>query len=354
ISLAGGLPAESSFPMQKLLDATSSVLKGPGALQYSITEGEPELRQWIANHLGAEITQILVTNGAQQAMDLVTRTLIRPGDTVVVEAPTYLGALQIFDLAQASIVTIDQTPVGPNLKQLESAFQQQPVLFYAVPDFHNPTGCCWPENTRREVIALAKKYKVTIMEDAPYRELRYSGTTLPSLYELAPEQVCHVGSFSKIAAPGLRLGYLCTGKDLLMDISLVKQATDLHSSTLCQRFLLACLQEPYYSDHLDELRDEYRRRRDTLVKTLQYYLGDKVYFSIPDGGMFLWLTLAKGKTDRLADACLDNNIAIVPGSVFYPEETSKARDKMRLNFTHLGPTLLTEGVKRLAAVIDTL
>ncbi len=357
ISLAGGLPAETSFPYEQLRKAASIVLTDPTALQYSITEGEPELRQWVATYLDADINQILITSGAQQAMDLVTRALIQPGDGVVVEAPAYLGALQIFTLARANIIAIEQTSTGPDLNQLESAFQRGPKIFYAVPDFHNPTGCCWPKATRKKVLALASQYGVAIIEDAPYRELRYGGTTVPSLYELAPERVCHTGSFSKTTAPGLRLGFLCANKALLSQVSLIKQATDLHSSTLCQRLLLSCLQEPFYSAHINGLRNDYRHRRNTLVAALQDQLGDKISFEIPEGGMFLWLSLASGNTDKLADQCPGSNVVVVPGSVFYPDKqhgcgVDKPLNKIRLNFTHTKPELLTEGVKRLAAVIN--
>lgn len=354
ISLAGGLPAESCFPIEKFHEAVSRVLADPSALQYSGTEGEPELRQWLANYLNTESARILITNGAQQAMDLLARSLLQPGDAVVIETPAYLGALQVLDLAQANIIAIDQTATGPDLNQLETAFKQQPKLFYAVPDFHNPTGCCWSALVRCEVVALAEKYQVTIIEDAPYRELRYSGTTLTSLYDLSPEQVCRIGSFSKVAAPGLRLGYLCASKSVVANVSLIKQATDLHSSTLCQRLLLSCLQEPFYRDHLIHLKEDYRRRRNTLVNALRDTLGTKVDFLIPQGGMFLWVTANHYDTDELAERALSKKIAIVPGSVFYPHNSSATMNKMRLNFTHATPQLLIKGVERLATVINAL
>ncbi|MBV1932436.1 MAG: PLP-dependent aminotransferase family protein [Porticoccaceae bacterium] len=368
ISLAGGLPATSSFPTERMREAVSVILDDPTALQYSTTEGEPELRRWIAESLNSEslntesstpthtdINQILITNGAQQAMDLVARTLLKAGDKVVVEAPAYPGALQVFNLARANIIPVDQESAGPNLKQLEAAFRQQPKLFYAMPDFHNPTGCCWSVSVRREVISLAKKYQVTIIEDAPYRALRYSGETLPSLYQLSPEGVFHIGSFSKVAAPGLRLGYLCAdskvGESAISDITVVKQTTDLHSSTFCQRLLLACLQEPFHTEHLLMVRQDYRHRRDTLAKALTDQLGDQVSFAMPEGGMFLWLGVNNIDSDLIAARALDNNIAIVPGSVFYPGHHSKKTNKIRLNFSHATPALLTEGIKRLAGVI---
>ncbi len=371
ISLAGGLPATSSFPTERMREAVSIILDDPTALQYSTTEGEPELRHWIAESLNIEplnaesstpthtdINQILITNGAQQAMDLVARTLLKAGDKVVVEAPAYPGALQVFNLARASIIPVDQESTGPNLQQLEAAFKQQPKLFYAVPDFHNPTGCCWSISVRHEVTSLAKKYQVTIVEDAPYRALRYSGETLPSLYQLSPEGVFHIGSFSKVTAPGLRLGYLCAGskasESVISDIAVVKQTTDLHSSTFCQRLLLACLQEPFYTEHLLKVRQDYHHCRDTLAKALADQLGDQMSFSMPEGGMFLWLSVNNIDSDLIAARALDNNIAIVPGSVFYPEQSSKRSNKIRLNFSHSNPTLLTEGVKRLAGVINGL
>ncbi len=370
ISLAGGLPATNSFPAARIRDAASKILEDPGALQYSTTEGEPELRHWIADSLSAAfntgIDQILITNGAQQAMDLIARTLLEPGDNVVVEVPAYLGALQVFNLARANILAIEQTTTGPDLNELEAAFRQQPKLFYAVSDFHNPTGVCWPLEKRQQVIALAKQYRVSILEDAPYRDLRYSGRTLPTLYELASEQTYHIGSFSKVVAPGLRLGYLCakSGAGLgdagsaISQMAIVKQTTDLHSSNLCQRLLMSCLQEPFYSEHLNRLRKQYRRQRDTLVQAVHEYLGERVDFSVPEGGLFLWLSTLNLDTDKLAECALRQDIAIVPSSVFYPKlgahTKAMAKHKMRLNFSHSGPACLVEGVKRLASVIESI
>lgn len=360
ISLAGGLPAEQNFPLQAMREAAEQVLQDASSLQYANTSGEPELRQWVAEHLQSEPTAILITNGAQQALDLIARALLNPGDSVVMEAPSYLGALQVFEIARAKLLTVDQLTQGPDLEQLETLFRsQRPTLFYAIPDFHNPTGCCWSLQVRQAVVALAEKYQVLIVEDAPYRQLRYSGTSLPSLLELAPHQVCHLGSFSKIAAPGLRLGYLCANPEIIAGTTRVKQATDLHSSTLGQRLLLACLQHPSHAQHLDNTTTLYRQRRDVLAQALEQTLNGQLRFELPEGGMFLWATTQAYDTDVLAQQTLAANVAIVPGSAFFASANSiespprqGGRNSMRLNFSHGSPEQLREAVRRIGSVLN--
>jgi 2-aminoadipate transaminase len=365
ISLAGGLPSEENFPLELLQQASASVLSDPQALQYGITEGEPNLREWIVNSMSTETVstetldlrrdQVLISSGSQQAMDLLVRSLIDPGDGVVMEAPSYLGALQVFHLARANVVSVEQTDSGPDLNQLEAIFsQRRPKLFYTVTDFHNPTGCCWSLQTRQNVLQLAQRYGVTILEDAPYRNIRFSGKQLPSLFELAPEQVCYLGSFSKTVTPGLRLGYLCASPDIIEMVARVKQAADLHSSTLCQRLLLPVLKSRQYQNHLNTLKCDYRERRDVLAGALNHYLNGKVSFSLPEGGMFIWARLLNVNTTVLAENALKKKVAIVPGSVFYEGDTSEGSEYIRLNFTHGAPAMLEQAVERLSDVISNI
>lgn len=354
ISLAGGLPSQHVLPVQILQQTLTQLADQPSTLQYGSTEGEPELRQWVANTMNIEDSQVLITSGAQQALDLVIRSLVDEGDTVVVEAPSYLGVLQIFQLARATIITVAQKEQGPDLDQLERVFsKQRPIVFYAVADFHNPTGCCWSLPVRRHVVALARRYGVTLIEDAPYRSLRYSGDDLPCLYQLAPDTVLHIGSFSKTVAPGLRLGYLCADSGV-NDFARVKQAVDLHSSTLTQRVLVAMLTSGFYQQHLSKLKQHYRQRCDALALALRCEFNETIDFMLPEGGMFIWATLSDVSAAALAERGLANGVAIVPGDVFYDDSVSTDQQCIRLNFTHGDPASLKEGVRRLKQSFDQL
>lgn len=389
ISFAGGLPAESLFPQKLIQEITESVLREPNALQYSSTEGEAELIQAINEHEEFAKGSLLISHGAQQGLDLTARLFLNKGDSVVIEAPSYLGAIQVFQLAQANILGVTHSTEGPNLEQLEALFKlKRPKLFYCVPDFHNPTGHCWSKETRETVLKLAKSYGVILLEDAPYRALRFNGSTKLSLYELdqlesnadrgrlfdGSRNVVHLGSLSKVLAPGLRIGFIATALDGLEKLNIIKQTTDLHTSTLNQRIAAGVINHSEFQHHLAILKHHYRDRAHYLCENLDSQLKGRVKWNQPEGGMFLWVTAEGIDTDLLAQKCLNNGLAIVPSSVFYPtainesenknglkgddknresaKEMRKLNQSFRLNFSHSTPAEIEAGVDLLKRSMD--
>lgn len=379
ISLAGGLPAESLFPIALIQEVANRTLEEPDALQYGTTEGDSELIKTISDREKIPTSNLLITHGAQQGLDLTARLLLNSGDTVVMEAPSYLGAIQVFQLAQAQIKTVTHTSNGPDLLQLEKLFQSQQIkLFYCIPDFHNPTGYRWSLEKRRAVLQLAKAYGVVLLEDAPYRSLRFQGEALPSLLELerrdleysqqylfsdalnktTTSNVIHLGSLSKILAPGLRIGFVAAPHDALTKLNTIKQTTDLHTSTLGQRIAAAVLQHKGFTEHLANLKQYYGTRCQLLCDLIEQELGEQMQWQRPDGGMFLWVKTQDLNSDLLAKNCLDNGVAIVPSSVFYaPNSRNNEGDydqAMRLNFSHSTPDELEAGVSIIKRTIQQL
>lgn len=352
ISLAGGLPASDLFPMDLLHEAALAVVADTNTFQYGLTEGEVALRDWISSFHGLAHTEcVLITTGSQQALDLIARAYLNPGDKVLVENPCYLGALQIFALAGVECISVDQQEDGPDLDQLASSIhRQQPKVFYAVPDFHNPTGVSWSLQKRRCVASLLNDSGVTFIEDSPYRALRYSGDELPQVCDLLVGDRFRLGSFSKTVAPGLRLGYVCGDNALIRALTLVKQASDLHSTRLTQLMTVKLLQSDQFPCHMANLQHHYKQRRDVLAAALEAQLGHVAHFVLPEGGMFIWLEMPGIDTDALANAALQHKVAVVPASAFLPPG-AKSSAALRLNFSHSMPGLLDEAVKRLLCAI---
>ncbi len=294
----------------------------------------------------------IVCTGSQQGLDLIARTFLNVGDSVVVESPSYLGALQVFGIAQARIETVEQTSTGPDLDELETLLRQKPIkLFYTVPDFHNPTGICWSLDTRKAVATLCQRHGVVLVEDAPYRELRFSGEALPMVSSFCPEQSLVLRSFSKVATPGMRLGLLTGPAPWVESIAIVKQAADLHSSQPMQAVLLKLLSHIGFTEHLGSLCALYGARYEQLSQRLQQ-LGDGYEFCAVQGGMFVWLKVPGGDPMAIAKAALENGVAIVPSTVFYTLgaiNEGKAESAFRLNFSHAHHEQLATAVERLKA-----
>ncbi len=355
ISLAGGLPAPELFPMDLVQKALLDVAQVPDYFQYGSTEGDVALRQWIANawRTPAETLDhdnVLVTTGSQQALDLIARAYIAPGDRVLVESPCYLGALQVFKLAGAEIITIDQLDDGPDLSQLEDALKLAPKLFYTVPDFHNPTGVCWSRDKREQVAAMISRRDVIVVEDAPYRELRYEGESLPQLSSYLNKVSFRLGSFSKTITPGVRLGFVIANRAMLAPLITIKQAADLHSSQPLQHMILQMLEDPTFGEHLARVRDEYRRRRDLLCKLLRDQFGSAVSFTRPHGGMFLWVSFDDACSDIIAANALACGVTVVPGTAFLDSDCA-ASNSLRLNFSYESEDVLAQGVSRLHSAV---
>ncbi|MDW6003583.1 aminotransferase-like domain-containing protein [Vibrio mangrovi] len=348
ISLAGGLPDEQTFPTELMKPTLEKLTQMPEVFQYGSTAGYDPLLDYLRDAYQLPDTHTaMICTGSQQGLDLIARAYFNPQDTIAMEAPSYLGAMQVFGLVQANIVTVPQTDAGPDIEALELCFRQQaPKAFYAVPDFHNPTGVCWTLEIRQQVAALCIRYNVVMIEDAPYRELRFNGEALPLVSDFCPEHSIVLRSFSKIASPGLRMGVVTGKRSYLEPLIKVKQGADLHSSVPMQALLLGLLQHPDFDQHLDSIRTLYQTRYHRLYTELCQQLPEGCTVKPIDGGMFVWLSLPDCDTFALAESMLAKGVAVVPSPVFYPnaEATPAA---LRLNFTNANPDELTEAVKRL-------
>lgn len=354
ISFAGGLPAPELFDVDGIRAAFDTVLNSPAVLQYSTSEGDPRLREEVARRYAADglptdAADLIITTGSQQGLGLLATTLLDPGDTILVEEPCYLAALQTFALAGARVVGIPSIDDELDLEALDRlAAEHEPKFFYTVPTFQNPTGRTHGLVARRAIAEIARRRGFRIVEDEPYRQLRYSGDPLPSLAELAPEHVISLGSFSKVIAPGLRIGWIRTTPDVRPAITIAKQAADLHTSTIDQAAAAHYLVSGRGEPALDRIREAYAARRDAMLDALPSALPTGSTWNRPDGGMFVWARVPEGwdATESLAHA-LRNDVAYVPGLSFYcgiPD-----RRTLRLSFTTYAPARIREGLSRLGA-----
>ena len=349
ISLAGGLPDEQTFPIELMKPTLENLANMPEVFQYGSTAGYGPLIDHLSDaYQLPESHTAMICTGSQQGLDLIARAYVDPGDTVVMEAPSYLGAMQVFGLVQANIVTVSQTEFGPNLDELETCFKQQaPKMFYAVPDFHNPTGVCWTLESRQQVAALCEQYNVAFIEDAPYRELRFTGSELPLVSSFCPDHSIVLRSFSKIASPGLRIGAVTGKRSYLEPLIKVKQGADLHSSVPMQALLLGLLKHQDFGLHMENIRNLYKSRYEVLFSELEQKLPQGCVLKPVDGGMFIWVEIPECGTFELAKSLLGNGVAVVPSPVFYPDANG-AKAALRLNFTNANPDELREAVSRLA------
>lgn len=362
ISFAGGLPAPELFDLDGVRAAFDRALSGPHArrhLQYAPTEGNPDLRALVAARMSArglptEAADLLITTGSQQALTLIAAALLDPGATVVVEQPTYLAALQCFQLAGARIVPVPSDEHGIDTEALaEVLAAERPQLLYLVPTFANPTGRTLTTDRRAAVAALAAEHGTWVVEDDPYGELRYRGAAVPALAAepLAADRVLHLGSFSKVAAPGLRLGWVRTPPGLLNALTVAKQAADLQTSTIDQAAAAAYLADTDLDAHIGRLRAAYRTRRDAMMAAMPSTAPAGSTWTDPDGGMFTWVRLPDGMdATRLLPSALAADVAFVPGTPFYAAEADPAT--LRLSFTTHTPEEITDGMGRLATVLN--
>lgn len=351
ISLAGGLPSTEMIPTDLFSKALLHMCEQPAQdlcdlFQYGETAGYPPLLTTLREYYSINKDQsLMITNGSQQGLDLIARAFINPGEGVALEAPSYLGALQVFGLSQANIQTIKQNNDGPDLNELEQLFSSHQIkLFYAVPDFHNPTGVCWSLNTRKQVAKLCQQYHVTLVEDAPYRDLRFNGQVLPLASSFCEDQSIVLRSFSKIAAPGIRLGMVSAPEHVLAPLIKIKQAADLHTAIPLQAALMSVLKDKGFPQHINTIKNAYQDRYQQfseLLSRLKPYGGE---FNRVDGGMFVWLTLPKINALETAKDLLQQGIAVVPSTVFYHDSVNTPT-ALRLNFTHATPNELNKAVE---------
>ncbi len=359
LSFAGGLPAPELFPVDAIARAHEAVLRseGPAALQYSTTEGYGPLREWVCARLRQRglrctVEQVLITNGAQQGIDLCGRIFLDAGATVAVENPSYLAALQTFSGLEAQFAVVGSDDDGMQVEALERVLRERPVrLIYLVPEFHNPTGRTLSRARRERLVQLAQAHRVPLVEDDPYGELRFRGEAPPPLAALDDEGVVvHLGTFSKTLAPGLRLGWLVGPREFVRAATIAKQASDLHTATLAQRATAKLLTEFDYEAHLTTLRRVYGERCDAMLAALGRHFPEGTRFTRPEGGLFVWVQLPHGVsgTDLFADAIAEK-VAFVPGAAFFAE--APREDFIRLNFSNRPPELIEEGMARLGRVL---
>lgn len=352
ISFAGGLPAMEAMPPLEMADVPQ------GIRQYGTTEGEPELRGCIAAQLtglgracGAD--QVLITAGSQQGIDLASKLFIDPGTPVAVEAPSYLAALQSFGLFGARFITLPLSPAGVNTDELRAAMEtQRPAFVYLIPTFQNPSGYCYSPATRAEVAKVLDDAGVPLIEDEPYRELRYEPLDCaPICAHLKTAPWIYLGSLSKTGMPGLRIGYLAASPDLYPLLVRLKQSTDLHTNRLGQWWAARFLSDPDYPAHLERLRNRYRIQRDLMAASLKRHFRDIARWEVPAGGLFFWVQLNERLDTRLLlKRALDRNVAFMPGEPFFA--TSKNPGGwLRLNFSHSNGEAIERGIAILAEVI---
>lgn len=363
ISFAGGLPAPELFPVAEVRAAADQLLDqhGPKVLQYGETEGVPELRDWVAASLsrpgltlGRE--HVLITSGSQQGLDLIGRVLIDPDDLVAVENPTYLAALSAWRPWQPHLLPLTCDDDGLTPEAISSLATSRPKLLYTIPNFQNPTGVTLSEERRRQLIATLAGSGTLIMEDDPYGELRYRGEALPGLLELAggPEpQLLRLGSFSKVLAPGLRVGFVVGPAVLIEKMALAKQALDLHTATFNQWLVLELLRNGVVDRNLPKLRAAYGERCAAMLEALEKNLRGSATWTRPEGGMFVFARLADGisATELLAKA-VERGVAFVPGGEFHVDGTGE--QTLRLNFSHASPEKIRDGIKRIAEAAGSL
>lgn len=361
ISFAGGLPSADHFPVEGLRASFNAVLQeqGAGALQYGPTEGHPALRAWLVEHLAkrgiqTKVEQILITTGSQQALDLLGKALLAPGVPMIVESPSYVGALNAFLPHQPAFHAVPMDQDGLRVDLLDGVLDQtggQAAMLYTVATFQNPTGCTMSLARRQALLALSAARRLPIVEDDPYGELRFAGTDVAPLRALpGGEETVYLGTFSKILAPGLRVGWAVAPSLLFNRLTMAKQAADLHTDSLAQRALLHFSTHNDLSAHVAKLREVYGERRQAMLDALGRYLPAEASWTNPEGGLFIWVTLPAGlESTTLLREAIGYKVAFVPGAAFFTD--GGGANMMRLSYSHASPALIEEGVKRLGGAL---
>ncbi len=371
ISFAGGLPSPDAFPLQRFEEACHKVIAEQSAhsLQYGRTEGYEPLRDWIAANMSrygvhARLDNVMITSGAQQALDLIGKLFIDRGDRVLVEAPTYLGALQAFNAYGAEYFSVPIDSEGIRTDLVEEPLRSNPKFMYLLPNFQNPAGTTLSEGRRHELVLLADKYGVPIIEDDPYGQLRYEGEHIPPLIVIDRENlrrdsgyaignVIYLGTFSKTIAPGLRLGWIVAPPDVIAKLVQLKQSTDLHTSTFTQHVAYEVVRDGFLEQHVKVIRNLYRERRDVMLEALKEFFPPEVKWTHPQGGLFLWVTLPQSLDSRqILEAAVAQSVVFVPGNSFYAIP-GKMDHHMRLNFSNAAPELIREGIRRLGLAVGS-
>ncbi len=359
ISFAGGLPSPATFPVERMKEAYDKVLSENGkvALQYGPTDGYGPLREWIANSLSTEGSrilpeQILMTSGSQQALDLLGKVLIDEGSRVLVETPSYLGALQAFSVYRPEFKSVDTDEHGLVPSSID-AVAQGARLLYALPNFQNPTGRSLSIERRQELVETCARLGLPLIEDDPYGTLSYRGEPMPKMVAMNPDGVIYMGSFSKVLTPGIRLGYVCAPLPLVRRLELAKQAADLHTAQLTQMVVHEVVKDGFLDQHIPTIRKLYGDQCQVMLDAMTEHFPSSVTWTRPEGGMFIWVTLPKSiDAMKLLDQSLAARVAFVPGAPFYANDP--ATNTLRLSFVTVPPERIREGIAILGKLIKDM
>ena len=370
ISLAGGMPAPELFPLKEVEEACIRVLRNRGsdALQYSTTEGYSPLRELIVEKMSrygilATLDNVLITSGSQQALDLVGKVLLDPGDVIIVEAPTYVGAIQAFTAYQASYASVPLDDEGMVVDVLEQRIiETHPKFTYVLPNFHNPGGVTLSRERRERLVSLARQYGVPLVEDDPYGELRFEGEHVAPIVVIDANRngeqregyfkgdVVYMSTLSKTLSPGLRLGWIVAPVEVVDKLVQAKQGADLHTNTFSQMVAYEVIGDGFLEEHVRKIRDVYRQRRDAMLAAMEEYFPEEVSWTRPQGGLFLWVKLPEAvDSQELLEKALQEKVAFVPGTAFYAD--GRGRDAMRLTFATCPTEMIDEGINRLGKAI---
>ena len=361
ISFAGGLPAPELFPVEEIAKVSHDLVlkEGRQLLQYATTEGRPSLRAKIAKrmadkyHTEVDPDDILITTGSQQCLDFAGKLFLDPGDVVLCESPSYLGALNAFNAYQPKFVEVPTDNGGLIPEELDKILETTPncKFIYVIPDFQNPTGRTWSMERRKAFMEVVNKHNLPVLEDNPYGELRYEGEILPSLKSLDTKGlVMFLGTFSKIFCPGLRLGWVAAEHELLTQFVRIKQSADLHTSNFDQGVADAYMETYDLDAHVKEIVALYKHRRDLILESMEKYFPAGTEWTHPEGGLFLWLTFPEGVSARkVFTKCIEMKVAGVIGDAFYPNQ--KTDRSMRINFSNMPDDRIVEGIERMAKAI---
>ncbi len=360
ISFAGGLPDPKLFPSEEIKHVTNKILEENSgvALQYGLTLGRVSLREKITGLMAREgvkasVDNIMITTGSQQGLTLSTMVFLNPSDVVITENPSYLGALAAFDPYETKYIGVNGDEHGMHMYDLENVLKTTPnvKMIYVIPNFQNPTGRTWSLEKRKQLLEIANRYNLIILEDNAYGEIRFEGERIPSIQSLDTEgRVIHLGSFSKILSPGLRVAWVCADKELIPKFELVKYGCDLQSAEFAQMQVDEFLANYDLDEHIAKINNVYKRRRDLMLEVIENEFPSEVEYYYPEGGMFVWVELPEHiNTRRLLEKAVERKVAFVPGGSFYPQ--NDCEKSMRLNFSTMEDDKIVSGMKILAEII---
>lgn len=367
ISFAGGLPSPESFPVEQLKQVVVEVLDTDSAraLQYSETEGDKRLREILVEKyrkegLNISINNLIISTASQQALDLIPKIFVNPGDKVICGLPSYLGGISAFSAYGAELIGIELDDQGMRSDLLEKMMLelqgkgQKPKFIYVIPDFQNPTGICMPEKRRLEIIEIARRYNVLIVEDSPYREVRFSGMPQRTMYELDETgQVILLGTMSKIFVPGFRLGWIVAHEDVIDKLVVAKQNTDLCTSSFVQKIAARYFDKGFFEPNLAKTNAMYKEKRNAMVEAFHRFMPKSVKWTEPEGGLFLFVTLPEYiDAEDLFKVAIEEKVAFVPGTVFYCN--GQGKNTLRINFSYMSKEMNIEGSQRLANAIKRM